>query len=86
MDKEFIIRAAKDFNINKKIEQEDAIIIMTEYCLEHNKPKDKIQELISALCSVPFLLSEYYTKALNYYLDKYKITELYHNNKLINIY
>ena len=88
MDKEFIVRACNGLR-DGSLSLEEVNIILTEYCLEHDKPLDKINKFITFLTSTPFN-TPYFNKcvltALEYYKKKFNIIELKQDNNVLLIY
>lgn len=86
MDKETVIRAAKSYLIDRRIEDIHKEIVK-EYCKEHNKSEDKIERYITLAFSMgSFFAAPHIETAINYYLNKYQLSTLNYNNTIINIY
>lgn len=85
MDKADYIQIAKLFLLQNTINDRHKDIII-EYCKEHNKSEEDINKMLPHLFSNQFFLIPVLQTVLDYYSRKHQITELYYNNKLINIY
>lgn len=86
MDKETVIKAAKSYLINHRIEALHKELVK-EYCKEYNKSEDKIERYVTLVFSMgSFFAAPHVKTAINYYLNKYQLSTLNSNNTIINIY
>ena len=88
MDKETIVRTCNRLR-DENISLEEVSMLLTEYCLEHGKPLDKITKFIAFLTSTPFN-TPHFNKcvliALEYYKKKFNVIELKRNNEVLLTY
>lgn len=87
MDKETIIRICnrlRDGNTSI-ISSTEMSMLLTDYCLEHGKPLDKIAKFITFLINTPFVINCVLT-ALEYYKKKFNVTELKRDGEVLLIY
>lgn len=74
MDRDEIVRISR-LASNGGLSDNDVALVILQYCLEHNKPLEKIQIFISFLLRTPFI-SSYFNTALEYFKKKFGICEL----------
>lgn len=74
MDRDEVVRISR-LAYNGGLSDNDVASVIMQYCLEHNKPLDKIQIFISFLLRTPFV-SSYFNTALEYLKKKFHICEL----------
>lgn len=84
MDKETTIRICNKLEDNS-LSMTEASMLITDYCLEHNKSLDKISQFITFLINTPFLTNCILT-ALDYYKRKFNIVEVKKDNQILLIY
>lgn len=79
MDRDRIMELSRWGNID--------LNVIREYCLEHNKDSELVEELLRALNFDLITLGIYYEIALEYFQRKYEIILIHdkHNN-LITVY
>lgn len=82
-----IIRLTMDI-VQGRINQNEAINLISEYCIDKGKPADKIGVFIQGLSMFPpQLLHGYMMDALEHFSKKYNLTKLQDsNNRIIQIY
>lgn len=77
MDRDFIIKVARQLYGLDKINLNDIACLLREYLTEKDKDKDKIDLFIKTIISIPLNLTiEYYLIALEYYRCKHGINTL----------
>ena len=74
MDRDEIVRISR-LAYTGGLSDNDVASVIMQYCLEHNKPLDKIQMFISILLRTSFV-SSYFNTALEYFKKKFSICEL----------
>lgn len=74
MDRDEVVRISR-LAYNGGLSGNDIASVIMQYCLEHNKPLDKIQIFISLLLRTSFV-SLYFDTALEYFKKKFSIYEL----------
>ena len=74
MDKETIIEVLD--NLNKGRIDNKGIQVIQEYCIEHNKPVNKIIEFLQIMQMIPDGIQSCLLDALDYYKNKFEIIEL----------
>jgi hypothetical protein len=87
MDKETIIRICnrlRDGNTSI-VSTTEVSMLLTDYCLEHGKPLDKISQFITYLINTPFT-TNCVLIALEYYKKKFNVTELKRGNEVLLTY
>lgn len=85
MDKETIIEVLD--NLNKGRIDNKGIQVIQEYCLDHNKPIDMTVQYIQVMQMVPNGLQGCLLDALDYYKNKFEITEIKNKeNRTIKYY
>lgn len=85
MDKETIIEVLD--NLNKGRIDNKGIQVIQEYCLEHNKPIDMTVQYIQIMQMVPNGIQGCLLDALDYYKNKFEITEIKNKeNRTIKFY
>lgn len=85
MDKETIIEVLD--NLNKGRIDNKGIQVIQEYCLEHNKPSDMTIQYLQVMQMVPNGLQGCLLDALDYYKNKFEITEIKNKeNRIIKYY
>ena len=84
MDKSTTIRMCNRFR-EGEISLTEVSMLITDYCLEHNKSLDKISKFITFLINTPFMADCVLT-ALEYYKRKFNVVELKRNNEVLLIY
>lgn len=87
LTKEKILDLSTSLRIKNNISLNDAIELITDYCLIHNKERDKINALLTFCTFNQPLLMSLLDTALDYYEQYYKFTFLLdRNNSIIKIY
>jgi hypothetical protein len=87
LTKERILDLSTSLRIKNNISLNDAIELITDYCLIHNKERDKINALLTFCTFNQPLLMSLLDTALDYYEQYYKFTFLLdRNNSIIKIY
>ena len=84
MDKETIVRTCNRLR-DGSLSLEEVSVLLTAYCLEHNKPLDKITKFITFLINTPFT-TNCVLIALEYYKRKFNVIELKRNNEVLLTY
>jgi hypothetical protein len=84
MDKETIVRMCNRLR-DGSLSLEEVSVLLTEYCLEHNKPLDKINQFITFLINTPFIV-DCILIALEYYKKKFNVIELKRNDEVLLTY
>lgn len=82
MDKEFIVTFLNKVNKSANINIEEAVKIITDYCIDNNKKTDDINLYINAVIQSG-LLSYSLHESLDYYKRKYNICEVKDKNNNI---
>ena len=87
LSKEKILDLSTALRIKNNLPLNDAIELITDYCLIHNKERDKINALLTFCAFNQSLLMSLLDTALDYYEQYYKFTFLLdRNNSIIKIY
>lgn len=84
MDKKTIIRMCSKLR-DGSLSLTEVSMLLTDYCLEHGKPLDKISQFITFLINTPFT-ADCVLIALEYYKKKFNVTELKRNNEVLLTY
>lgn len=85
MDKETIIEVLD--NLNKGRIDNKGIQVIQEYCLEHNKSIDMTVKYLQAMQMIPNGIQGCLLDALDYYKNKFEITEIKNKeNRIIKYY
>lgn len=84
MDKEIIVRTCNRLR-DSSLSLTEVSMLLTDYCLEHGKPLDKISKFITFLINTPFTTNCVLT-ALEYYKKKFNVTELKRGNEVLLTY
>lgn len=84
MNKEYVIKILNDLYTNK-LKYKDVIHVIKQFCLEHGKKEEDINEFIYFIYE--FNITENIFKiALNYYKRKHEIIILISNNRVIKVF
>lgn len=75
MDREGVLRISR-LSAFGGLEEADILILLTNYCLEHNKDALNTQLFLTYLLGTPFITSCFQI-ALKWYEDKFTINKLY---------
>lgn len=87
MNRDFIVKASKDYHINKKIDNAVIRKILIDYCCNiHNKDKINTERLIDLVILEFALFHNIFAIALEYYENKFHIIKIYRGNFLLTIY
>lgn len=87
LPKEKVLDLSTSLRIKNNVSLNDAIELITDYCLIHNKERDKINALLTFCTFNQSLLMSLLDTALDYYEQYYKFTFLLdRNNSIIKIY
>jgi hypothetical protein len=87
LSQEKVLNLSTSLRLKGTLPLNDAIELITDYCLIHNKESEKINMLISACSFNQFLLMSLIDTALDYYEHYYRFTFLLdRNNSIIKIY
>lgn len=82
-----IVSILNTIRIQRGLNNNDEINILTEYCLERGKSDKDVQTFIQGIVMFPPQLRQGYIQdALNWYSKKYNIIKIIYNNQLINVY
>lgn len=84
MDKETIIRTCNKLR-EGSLTLEEVSVLLTAYCVEHDKPLDKTSQFIAFLINTPFV-TNCILIALEYYKKKFNVIELKQDNDVLLIY
>lgn len=77
MDRDFVIKVARQLYGLDKVNLDDIKCLLREYLTEKGKDKDKIDLFIRTIGSIPLnFTTEYYLIALEYYRCKHNIITL----------
>lgn len=87
LTKEKVLDLSTSLRIKNTIPLNDAVELITDYCLIHNKEQSKINALITFCTFNQPLFMSLLDTALDYYEQYYKFTFLLdRNNSIIKIY
>ena len=84
MDKKTIVRMCNKLN-NDSITLEEISLLLTAYCIEHNKDLAITNQFITVLINTPFV-TNCVLIALEYYKKKFNVIELKQDNYVLLIY
>lgn len=71
MDKEHLLSI-----LNTQITTKEALNLIEEYCVEHNKPRNYINQFIVYIASLPQLIEILLVDVVDYYKKKLTINEV----------
>lgn len=84
MDKATIVRICNRLR-DGSLSLTEISMLITDYCLEHNKSLDNISKFITVLINTPFV-TNCVLVALEYYKKKFNVTELKRGNEVLLTY
>lgn len=79
MDRDQFIAFLQGYYINKKINIEEALNLISEYCIEHCKNEDSIKNLIELLTNNTAIINSFLIDPIDHYERKFNICKLYKN-------
>lgn len=84
MDKATIVRICNRLR-DGSLSLTEISMLITDYCLEHNKSLDNISKFITVLVNTPFV-TNCVLIALEYYKKKFNVIEVKRNDEVLLIF
>lgn len=81
MNRDQFIAFLQGYYIDKKVNIEEALNLISEYCIEHHKSEDVVKKLIEFLIKNASIINGCLIDPIDYYEHKFNIYKLYENNK-----
>lgn len=81
MNRDQFIAFLQGYYIDKKVNIEEALNLISEYCIEHHKSEDSVKKLIEFLTKDASIINAFLINPINYYECKFIIYKLEAPNK-----
>lgn len=81
MNRDQFVSFLQSYYINKKINIEESLNLISEYCREHHKNEDSIKKLIEFITKNIAVINMFLIDPINYYERKFIICKLKNPNK-----